>query len=274
MPMIQRFFFSADDIPSLISTANLWLQNLSNWLYANQLKLNTNKTKYILFSSINKPVYFNDNVTFRTQVVERVPEHKFLGVQFHENLKWTSHVNNVRHKIAYSIGLLNKLRLLLPEHLRRQLYFNTIQSRIDYCLLVWGNSSKYNIDSLHIMQKKGIRFISNLARYEHTSPYFRQLRILPIHYLYKLRLSEIVFSEIKSDRDLFFSMYVDAECRYNFRHNSFKTPRTRTKYGEQILSWQIPNLLNQHPNVIDVIDKSPSMRVLRKQLNLMFLQYI
>lgn len=224
-----------------------------------------------MFSSSSKPVVVTNGLTFQKQILERVPEHKFLGVQFQENLKWTSHVNIVRNKVAYSIGLLNRLRTLLPLHLRRQLYFTTVHSRIDYCLLVWGNTSKYNVNSLHIMQKKGIRFILNLAWYEHTSPHFRELRILPIHDLYKLRLCETIFLQIKNDRDLFFAMYTDPERPYNFRNSSFKKPRVRTKYGEQVLTWQIPNLLNQHPNLIDVIDESSSTYVLRKQLKIMFL---
>lgn len=266
-------FFSSRDLSSLIPVTNAWLKNLSKWLDANQLLLNVNKTKYIVFSSINRPVNLTTEIVFQSRSLERVTEYKFLGIHFHENLRWTCHVNFVKRDIAQSIGMLNRFRALLPMWLKRQLYFTTVHSRLHYCLLVWGVTSKCNMTSLYLMQKKSIRFIENLSSRDHTFQYFEKHRILNIEALYNQRLSEVIFSQVKTDRELFLSTYTNTDTHYNFRNTNFIKIRTRTNYGTQLLSWQIPNLLNLHPGLIDIIDHNSNLLTFRKKSKTIFFTF-
>lgn len=116
-------FFSGTNLDEIEQCANCWLNELSQWLRSNQLELNTAKTKYVIFRSRNKLVQRKLNVTFLNSTIESTSAHKFLGVWFEEFLSWTNHVNKIRCDISRSIGILNKVRHLLPNWLKLQLYY-------------------------------------------------------------------------------------------------------------------------------------------------------
>ena len=52
-------FYSHIDIKSAFTTANKQLTTISNWFHANELSVNTDKTKYIFFQKLkhNQPLH-------------------------------------------------------------------------------------------------------------------------------------------------------------------------------------------------------------------------
>lgn len=264
-------FFSSRNISSLVSLTNSWLESLSQWLRSNQLHLNINKTKYIVFRSINRTVTLTDVITFESKPLERVSDHKFLGVVFHEHLRWGCHASSIKRNIAQHIGMLNKFRALLPTRIKKQLYFAYVHARLHYCLLVWGVASKSLMVGLHRMQKKGVRFIHNLSNYTNTYTYFQQDCILDVQSLYNQRLAETIFLKFNTNPELFLFNFTNTEEAYNFRHKNFIKPRTRTNYGTQTLKWQIPNLLNNHPVLFDMIEHTSSVHALKRKTKMYFL---
>ena len=69
--------------------------------------------------------------------LERVIEHKSLGVQLDESLNWRPHTDTISKKnIRWSCYLKARNTLAMP-------YFN-------YCGAVWGNINKGEVDKLQI----------------------------------------------------------------------------------------------------------------------------
>ena len=95
--------------------------------------------------------------------------------------------------MARYIGLMYKLKSQLPLKVKIQIFHSFVQSHINYCSLVWGFSTKNNIDSLFRAQKKGMRavipgLINYRYRYDGTLPghkklYFAKYDILTIQNL-------------------------------------------------------------------------------------------
>ncbi len=63
------------------------------------------------------------------------------------------------------------------------LYDAMIHSHIVYCINVYGCANTTSLHRLKIKQKEAVRIISNVGYREHTSPLFKQLKIL-CGYLY------------------------------------------------------------------------------------------
>lgn len=84
-----------------------------------------------------------------------------------------------------------------------------------------------------------------------TLPYFPENFITSIQHVYEVKLSEIIYLSNVSDRESFLLKYRDTHLLYSFRHAAF-----RTNYGTQLLTRQIPNIFNYHPDIIGVIDCS------------------
>ena len=93
------------------------------------------------------------------KLIERKQEARFLGVIVDESLNWTKHIKTIQSKMARYIGIMYKLKKLLPLRARLQIYHSFVQSHINYCSLVWGFCCRSNIEVLHSKQKKGIRAV-------------------------------------------------------------------------------------------------------------------
>ena len=71
------------------------------------------------------------------------------------------------------------------------LYHALISSHFNYCNIVWGLTSKRNIERIYKLQKRGIRLIIHSFHLSHTLPIFFKMQKLPIHDL--LTLSTKIF---------------------------------------------------------------------------------
>ena len=94
------------DVPTYENVLNVELCKITNWLAANKLSLNVDKTKFMVFHSDKKKVVY-PKLLINNIEIERVDYFNFLGLQLNHNLNWNKHVNYVSLKIskflAYSI---------------------------------------------------------------------------------------------------------------------------------------------------------------------------
>ena len=78
----------------------------------------------------------------------------FLGVIINENLNWKDHILAVEAKMCRYVGILYKLKKILPLSARKNIFHSFVQSHLHYCSLVWGLGAKASIEPLFAEQKK------------------------------------------------------------------------------------------------------------------------
>ena len=93
----------------------------------------------------------------------------FLGVTIDNSLSWKQHVNILSSSLGRRVGILARLRHILPQHCLGTIYNNTIQTLIDYGLSVWGHSSAYNINLIQRYQNRAARLVSSNFNYDKSS---------------------------------------------------------------------------------------------------------
>ena len=108
------------------------LEKVLDWLLANKLIINLNKTHSMLFT--NKRVERKISIKAKNTTLEQKNECKFLGVIVDENINWKSHVNQVSSKISKIIALLRLLKYTFPKQILKTLYMSLIQPYLNYCL--------------------------------------------------------------------------------------------------------------------------------------------
>ena len=69
--------------------------------------------------------------------VPQVDHHKHLGIHFNKSLTWTDHVNEVFSSCARRIGMLRRLRRILPNAAIRRIYIGSIRPILEYVCPVW-----------------------------------------------------------------------------------------------------------------------------------------
>ena len=88
------------------------------------------------------------------------------------------------------VGILYKLKNILPFSARKNIFYSFVQSHLNYCSLIWGLSPKSYIEPLFAEQKKAIRALMpgyNINYYKdgislcHTKPFFTECQIMTVH---------------------------------------------------------------------------------------------
>ena len=125
----SNFSFFADDTNALYThkdlktlelTVNAELHNLYNWLTSNKLSLNIKKSNYVIFRPYQKKLNYDpqvnifDNESNKKVTLERKNFIKYLGLLIDENLSWKTHIHSVANKISKTIGLIARLRHIVP----------------------------------------------------------------------------------------------------------------------------------------------------------------
>ena len=156
---------------------NKELAKINEWLEINKLSLNVTKTKFMVFHTQHKHRAIKPPVPkINNTNIEKVEQFKFLGLTLDSNLNWKKHSDNITNKCSQIIGILNRLKQILPQNIKIMLYNALLLPHINYCLVTWG----YQCKRINILQKRAIRIIT-LSTYNcHTAPLFKKLKLLTI----------------------------------------------------------------------------------------------
>ena len=100
------------------------LCKISNWLAVNKLSLNASKSNYMVFHHKQKQCN-PDSIPIleinRTQI-KLVKELNFLGITINEYLDWNSHTIKIANKLSRAIGIMHKLRKIIPMQILKLMY--------------------------------------------------------------------------------------------------------------------------------------------------------
>ena len=96
------------------------------------------------------------------------------------NLSWRSHVLSISKKVHFSLHRLKYHRNILSRELRTTLVTSLIFPILDYCCLVYNDLTEELNTKLQQLIKCGIRFIFDLRRDVHISPFRRSLGWLTV----------------------------------------------------------------------------------------------
>ena len=149
MAQIKHFFFFfkavvltpetfSDSVQnkSTESVINEELLKIVEWLNINKLSLNKRKSNYMTFQMPN-----NTKLTLSLKInnidIEKVEEFNYLGLTIDTNLNWKKHIKQISNKCSKTIGILNRLKHMLPLEIKIMLYNALLLPHIN-CFTTWG----------------------------------------------------------------------------------------------------------------------------------------
>jgi hypothetical protein len=136
------------------------IDRIVHWFHCNKLTVNITKTCCILFTTNRNVLSTKLNLTVDGNPIEQVTSLKYLGLHPDSSFTWTEHISQLCNKISPKIGLLRKLKHLLPVQCVDNVYRTTVQPHIDYCLPVWGFTSGINLQRVQRLQNRAARIIT------------------------------------------------------------------------------------------------------------------
>ena len=126
-----NLFHTNKSVKNLNKLVNRDMKQLNNWLSANKISLNVEKTKQVIFQSPRKVLF--DEIKIKLTGKRLYPSNsvKYLGVRIDKFLHWHDQVNNIAVKLNIANGLLLKIRYVKLKTFRN-IYFTMFDSYLTY----------------------------------------------------------------------------------------------------------------------------------------------
>ncbi|XP_011873718.1 PREDICTED: RNA-directed DNA polymerase from mobile element jockey-like [Vollenhovia emeryi] len=154
---------SAKEIEAKLQAA---LNKLEDWLDENKLKMNANKTKYMIIRNNRKQLSREIRVNTRKgNELERVTIMKYLGVILDEHLTFKEHCDYILKKVGKKTSFLNRIGNHISAYTRCLVYKTIIAPHFEYCATIMINMGKTELEKLQKAQNRAMRTILQVNRY-------------------------------------------------------------------------------------------------------------
>lgn len=267
-------FFSFNSLQDLKTKIDFDLSNINQWLCANKLTLNLAKSNFILYSLRQK---HSLALSLNGEFLNQRSFVKYLGVVFDEKLSWVNHLAKISKSVSQGIGIMNKLKHIVPFSLLKNIYHSFITSHLNYCSEVWSCANKTSLRKVEVLQKKAIRILFNKNRSYPSSKIFSELNLLNLNLLllYKKVIFFYNFFNDLCPPQYYSEFFRKSSSGYRTRHslkNRLTVPQFTTKQGTSSLFFkgiQEWNMLSSELSLnksLNCFKKSLKILLLKRQL--------
>ena len=191
---------------------------------------------------------------------------KYLGIIIHENLTWSDHIKILSSKINKRIGILKRVRHLLPQKELVRLYNAIILPLFDYGDIVWGDkSNKCLMDDLQILQNKAAKVILGLPRANSSTEALETLHWAKLYLRREKHCRAAVFKCINGLMEVEFNMKRNSAIHsYSTRgKNNLHLPKVKIEWGKQRFAFHAANDWN---DLDDKIKNIVNLKTFKRKL--------
>ena len=241
------------------------IASVKRWMQANMLKLNEDKTEFIVFGS----PYFsrklsclsinvgNANINSTTKV-------KNLGAFFDRNLSMSAFVMDKLKTAMFYLKNISRIRRYLTTDSAKTIVHAYVVSRLDY-----ANSLLYGINSsltkrLQTVQNAAARLILNAPRFDHALPLLKSLHWLPIEKRIKFKCLVTIHNCLHGRAPEYLRDFlIEKQSKRTLRSSHERqlvTKRTKTRFGDRAFIFYGPRLWNDLPSDIRSISSFSSFK--------------
>ena len=169
------------------------LNNICNWISANNLTLNSKKAQLLIIAPNLKFSNVVLNIQSPAGEIKTVFKAKYLGILFDNRLNFHEHIKILESKIARSVGILNKQKYFLFSSVLLKLHYALIHSHFNYGLAVWGSTYPTYLNKLKLLQNKAIRIVTSSHMSTSSKLLYITSNILPLPKLFEFKIAKIVY---------------------------------------------------------------------------------
>ena len=135
------------------------LNYISEWTHLNKMKLNEDKSKYMIFKRVTGDI--TTRLKMNDVTIERIEEAKIVGVWLTSDLKWAKNTKELCRRAYARITMITKLKYAgTHRNDLIDIYMKYIRSILEYCSVVWHSSlTQQQTNNLESVQKLCLKII-------------------------------------------------------------------------------------------------------------------
>ena len=241
--------FRLQDQSSVMDKMNKDLLKIRNWCFDNQLLLNPDKTKLIIFGSRQMATKVED---FRLSLLgkELVPVKvvKDLGIILDSNLTYNEHIITTVSACMKRLGQINRVKHAFDQRTLTIIINSLVFSKLFYCSNVWSNTTERNLDKLQAVQNFACRIISGARKFDHITPILKRLQWLPVRDQLYYRQAIMCFKCMTGSAPGYlteqFIKRSDVSKRSTRNAQALDIPLFRSASGQKTFYYQVVSLWN------------------------------
>lgn len=190
-----------DDYLETEVNINKDLEILSQLAKGHNLALNSSKCYILLFGSSNKINFLenNLNITIDNGKLTFVNSSKNLGLLLDVELRFKEHLKKLLQRAYLALKLLYNNKHILNVYLKKNLCESLVMSHFNYGDFIYGFcldlESRLRIQKV---QNACVRFIFNIRKFDHVTPFFKELNWLKMDSRRTLHLCTFVVKIINN----------------------------------------------------------------------------
>lgn len=265
--------YDPNSVELAIRELNVDLERIRAWSVRHGLKLNISKcgALHVAGPEVTQRLHVADlQVVIDGEIVHVHETVKTLGVMLDKGLTFSDHVSYAMQKALGRLRNLQRYRSVLPETAKLKIVQSMVLSVFYYCLPAYGNSiSRGDIDRIQRLQNSAVRFVFNLRKRDHVSPYREAANLLPMEAVCKMQTLCMIHRILTLAEPQYLTERLVSRGEVsgrNTRHEAqLHFPRVRLEVGRKGFNYFGPRLYNGLPNSFKQL-KSGSFRKRIKEL--------
>lgn len=256
--------------------ANLCIQNLEKcitnirqWMKENFLKLNDDKTEFLLFGSRQQLLKINvPYIKIGDAQILPSSEARNLGVVFDSCMTLKPHISNIVRSSYLHIRNIGRIRKYLNHSATEQIIHAFITSRIDNGNALLYGLPENQLSRLQRIQNTAARILTLSKKSCHITPILKELHWLPVSHRIIFKLLLIVFKSVNNIAPIYISelleKYVPTRMLRSSNTLLLKESRSSRTWGDRSFAIAAPRLWNELPFEIKTVQCITSFKKMLK----------
>lgn len=244
----HQIYEKGKDMRAVISKLQESATSATDWYDSNFLQGNLQKYQTM---NIRNELDTKEQtcITVKGKDIVETESMTLLGVTIDCRLNFKDHISSVCKKASQRIGVLMRLRNLIPTMAKLQLFKVAILPHLTYCHLAWHFCRASDTRKLERLQERGLRAVYR----DKQSTYLQLLERARLPTLLNRRLQDICILMYKVKHNLspfnICNIFKQHNSSYNLRQSDFSIPRYNTvTYGKHSLRYLGPKLWTRLSN--------------------------
>ena len=264
---------SKTDPEMSLSLVQQCLQDVSDWMIASKLKLNPDKTEFILIGTKAQRDKFEKY--FPTKLLDQdvtpTDSARNLGIEFDKDFNFKKHISKACRSCYHHIRDLRCLRRCLTAAVTKTIATSLVSSKLDYCNYILYNIPNREIDTVQSVQNCLARVVTHSPRFCSVTPLVKSLHWLPVQFRIKHKICTLSYKVIQSCQPVYLhNLLKPLNITRNLRSSDddqLVVPGVSSRMGGRAFPVAAPQLWNCIPLEIK---KSKSAQSFRKKLKTLY----
>ncbi|KXJ07191.1 putative RNA-directed DNA polymerase from transposon BS [Exaiptasia diaphana] len=191
--------FSCNDenaLDAALNSIKACLCDIDLWMTINKLKLNKDKTEFLIFSSKHSLLSSSPVISFGSEIIHPSSCVRNIGVLFDSSLSLANHIKMTCKSSFYHLRNISRIRKFLSVKSTDILVHSFISSKLDNCNSLLYGLPKYLIDRLQAVQNACARLVMLSKKHDQITPLLINLHWLPVNTRIKFKILLLTFKAL------------------------------------------------------------------------------